>query len=96
MKKLIALLLCAAMLVGMASVVAEDKVTYTTLYSSEVTTLNYLITSTTNEFAIAANLIDTLVEYDMYGRMQPSLATTWENSEDSLTPAAGRLLGGRQ
>ena len=85
MKKLIALLLCAAMLLGMAGAVAEDPVTYTSLYSSEVTTLNYLITSTTNEFAIAANLIDTLVEYDMYGRMQPSLAIAWENSEDGLT-----------
>ena len=84
MKKLISLLLCAAMLFGMAGAVAEDKVTYTTLYSSEVTTLNYLITSSTNEFAIAANFIDTLVEYDMYGRMQPARTpagwtaiTTW-------------------
>ena len=85
MKKLISLLLCAVMLLGIFGAAAEDKVTYTTLYSSEVTTLNYLITSTTNEFAIAANLIDTLVEYDMYGRMQPSLATAWENSEDGLT-----------
>ncbi len=85
MKKLISLLLCAAMLLSMAGAVAEDKVTYTALYSSEVTTLNYLITSSTNEFAIAANFIDTLVEYDMYGRMLPSLATAWENSEDGLT-----------
>jgi oligopeptide transport system substrate-binding protein len=85
MKKLVSLLLCAALLLSMANVMAEDKVTYTTLYSSEVTTLNYLVTSSTNEFAIAANFIDTLVEYDMYGRMQPSLATAWENSEDGLT-----------
>ena len=85
MKKLVSLLLCAVMLMSVASVVAEDKVTYTTLYSSEVTTLNYLVTSSTNEFGIAANLIDTLVEYDLYGRMLPSLALSWENSEDSLT-----------
>ena len=31
MKKLISLLLCAAMLLSMAGAVAEDKVTYTTL-----------------------------------------------------------------
>jgi oligopeptide transport system substrate-binding protein len=85
MKKLVCLLLCAALALGMAGAVAEDKVTYTTLYSSEVTTLNYLVTSSTNEFGIAANLIDTLVEYDMYGRMLPSLASAWENSEDGLT-----------
>ncbi len=85
MKKLVSLLLCAVLLLSMTSVLAEDKVTYTTLYSSEVTTLNYLVTSSTNEFGIAANLIDTLVEYDMYGRMLPSLASAWENSEDGLT-----------
>lgn len=85
MKKLISLLLCAVMLIGAVGALSEDKVSYTALYSSEVTTLNYLITSSTNEFAIAANFIDTLVEYDMYGRMQPSLAIAWENSEDGLT-----------
>ena len=85
MKKIVSLLLCAALMLGMVGAVAENEVTYTALYSSEVTTLNYLITSTTNEFAIAANFIDTLVEYDMYGRMQPSLAIAWENSEDGLT-----------
>ncbi|MBR6008151.1 MAG: peptide ABC transporter substrate-binding protein, partial [Clostridia bacterium] len=85
MKKIVSVLLCLALLIGMTGAVAENEVTYTTLYSSEVTTLNYLITSTTNEFAIAANFIDTLVEYDMYGRMQPSLAIAWENSEDGLT-----------
>lgn len=85
MKKTVSLLLCLALLIGVMGAAAEGQVTYTTLYSSEVTTLNYLITSTTNEFAIAANLIDTLVEYDMYGRMQPSLAIAWENSEDGLT-----------
>ena len=85
MKKTVSLLLCLALTLGMVGAVAENEVAYTTLYSSEVTTLNYLITSTTNEFAIAANFIDTLVEYDMYGRMQPSLAIAWENSEDGLT-----------
>lgn len=85
MKKIVSLLLCMAMILGMAGAVAEGEITYTTLYSSEVTTLNYLVTSTTNEFGIAANFIDTLVEYDMYGRMLPSLATEWANSEDGLT-----------
>lgn len=85
MKKWFSLLLCALLLMGSVSAVAEEEVTYTTLYSGEVTTLNYLVTSSTNEFAIAANVIDTLVEYDMYGRMQPSLATHWENSGDGLT-----------
>lgn len=85
MKKCFSLLLCVLLVLGSVSAVAEDEVTYTLLYSSEVTTLNYLVTSSANEFAIAANIIDTLVEYDMYGRMQPSLAEKWENSEDGMT-----------
>lgn len=58
---------------------------YRRLYSSEVTTLNYLYTATTLEFETAANVIDTLVEYDKYGLVQPALATSWETSEDGLT-----------
>ncbi len=64
---------------------AADANIYTTLYSGEVTTLNYLTTATTNEFGLLANLIDTLVEYDRYGQVQPSLAESWEVSEDGLT-----------
>lgn len=85
MKKLIALMLCALMLMSMMPALAEDEVTYTSLYSGEATTLNYLVTSTTNEYAIAANVIDTLVEYDEYGRMLPSLAESWENTNGGLT-----------
>lgn len=85
MKKLIALMLCALMLMSMMPAMAEDEVTYTSLYSGEATTLNYLVTSTTNEYAIAANVIDTLVEYDENGRMLPSLAESWENTNGGLT-----------
>ncbi len=78
--------MCAGMPVQQAAAeAAPQEATYTSLYSGEVTTLNYLVTSSTSEFAIAANLIDTLVEYDEFGRMQPSLAEAWENSDDGLT-----------
>ncbi|MBQ8081261.1 MAG: peptide ABC transporter substrate-binding protein [Clostridia bacterium] len=74
------------MLIGIAPMAgAADEVVYRTLYSGEVTTLNYLVTSSTNEFGLAANLIDTLVEYDNYGQIQPSLAESWEVSADGLT-----------
>ena len=85
MKKWFSLLLCLTMLTGVVAAVAEEEVTYTYLYSSEVTTLNYLVTSSTNEFAIAANIIDTLVEYDRFGQMQPSLALSWEYDAKTLT-----------
>lgn len=58
---------------------------YRVLYAAEVTTLNYLVTTTTNEYSIAANFIDTLIEYDRYGVVKPGLAESWEVSDDNLT-----------
>lgn len=57
---------------------------YKGVYSGELTTLNYLTTASTNEFGVAANFIDTLIEYDQYGVVKPSLATDWSVSEDGL------------
>lgn len=111
MKRLIALLLCCAMLFGAVGcggnsgagsstpagsgssaadgggdgAAAAGPSVYRKLYASEVTTLNYLYTGTTLEFEPAANVIDTLVEYNKYGVVQPALATSWETSEDGLT-----------
>ncbi len=83
MKKIIAFALCLALCLGMTSALADSA--YRTLYSAEITSLNYLTTATTNEFALAANVIDTLVEYDKYGQVQPSLAESWEYDEETLT-----------
>ena len=55
---------------------------YRTLYSGEVNTLNYLITSTTNDMRVAANIVDCLVDYDEYGNIVPGLAESWESNED--------------
>lgn len=65
-----------------AAPVSEDAV-YRTLYASEVTTLNYLITGQNNELSIAANVVDGLVEYDAYGNVEPALATSWEQNDDA-------------
>lgn len=62
-----------------------DLQEYRTVYSGEITTLNYLTTSTTSEFAVAANLVDTLIDYDEYGVPKPALATEWSVSDDNLT-----------
>ncbi len=87
MKRMIAFMLSLVMMVCVVSVpaVAEETVAYRTLYSGEITSLNYLTTATTNEFALAANVIDTLVEYDKYGQVQPSLALSWEYDAETLT-----------
>lgn len=63
---------------------AEEQI-YKTVYAEEVTTINYLTTATTVDFALAANLVDTLVDYDKYGVIQPGLAESWESSDDGLT-----------
>ncbi len=90
MRKYLAVLLTAALvltscLTGIGLAESGEASVFRTLYSGEVTTLNYLYTATTNEFALSANVIDTLVEYDKYGNVQPSLAESWDVSEDGLT-----------
>lgn len=97
MKRLLALLLALVMAVSLAACgngdtqssdggntdgVSTDPVVYRTLYSGEVDTMNYLTTTTTNNLEIPANVVDTLIEYDCYGVVQPSLAESWEHNDD--------------
>ena len=81
MKRILALMLTAFAMPAMA----DEPVAYRTVYSGEITSLNYLTTATTNEFALAANVIDTLVEYNKYGEIQPSLALDWAYDAENLT-----------
>lgn len=62
-----------------------DEQVYRSLYSSEVTTMNYLVSSTTYELVVGANTIDSLVENDTYGNILPCGVESWEVSEDGLT-----------
>lgn len=62
-----------------------DEQVYRSLYSSEATTMNYLVSSTTYELVVGANTIDSLVENDTYGNILPCGAESWEVSEDGLT-----------
>ena len=92
MKKYFALLLVLLMAVSVLAgcgpkepVDEGPEQIYKTVYSGEVTTLNYLITSSTLEFGLAANMVDTLVEYDNLGIIKPCLAEDWKVSADGLT-----------
>ncbi len=86
MKKLLAFALCLALMCTVSAVsIAEEPAVYRTLYASEVSTLNYLITGTQWDQTFGANVVDSLVEYDQFGHLIPGLATTWETSEDGLT-----------
>ena len=62
----------------------SEDTTYTYLYSSEITTLNYLTTSVAQNQKALANFVDTLVEYDAYGNVVPCLAESWTQSDDGL------------
>ena len=89
MKKLLSMLLCAAMLLGTLAgcgkKAADTSENYRKLYSEEFTSMNYLVTGSQNEQAVAANCVDGLIEYDKYGVVQPGLAEKWETSNDQLT-----------
>lgn len=91
MKKFLSLLMIPVFMLGLVLTGCgkDDKTEavqeYSTVYSGEYTTLNYLVTASTEEFAAAANLVDCLVEYDKYGVVQPCLAESWSVSEDGLT-----------
>lgn len=60
----------------------SDPIVYRELYAGEIETLNYLITGNANEHFMAANMVDGLVQYDIYGIMHPALATSWEHNSD--------------
>lgn len=78
-KRIVSAILAVAMATSLFAVEAAAETTvYRELYSSEVATLNYLVTSTINEMVIPANTIDTLIETDSNGNLVPSLATEWE------------------
>ena len=71
--------------VGPDGRVAREDQTYHSIYSSELTTLNYLSTGTTANLVVGANCIDPLVENDAYGNIVGCGAESWETSEDGLT-----------
>lgn len=68
---------------GSAEATVVENGTYRTLYSGEVTTLNYLVTGGNNELTICYNVVDCLVEYDSLGNVEPALATSWSSNEDA-------------
>ncbi len=85
MKRLSILLLAAVVLGGAAQLSAERKsADYVSVYSGEITTMNFLVTGSENEHIVIANTMDNLIEYDQYGIVKPALATSWTVSPDGL------------
>ncbi|KAF0194411.1 MAG: oligopeptide transport system substrate-binding protein [Bacillota bacterium] len=63
---------------------AQKSGDFTTVYSGELTHMNYLVTATSAEQVVAANTVDGLVEYNHLGVLYPSLAKSWKISNDGL------------
>ena len=74
-------LLAAAASMGL-SAAPKGTADYASIYANELTTMNYLVSSTINEHAMFANMIDGLTEYDRYGVLKPSIAKSWTLSPD--------------
>ena len=78
MKKVLSLLFAVLLIVGSISGCADSgsgASAYRSLYSADVSTLNYLNTTTTNDMTIPANCEECLIEYDSLGNVLPALAT---------------------
>lgn len=58
---------------------------FNTIYGTEIETVNYLKSNTTDNIQLAYLTVDGLVEFDQYGILIPSAAVEWSVSEDALT-----------
>ena len=63
----------------------KEMTEYSTVYTAEVSTLNYLETTNSDSIALFYNIMDGLVEFDRFGEMIPCIAEKWEISDDELT-----------
>ena len=59
--------------------------TYSYVYTSDPSSLNYLAENRATTNDIVVNLVDGLMENDQYGNYIPSLAEDWSVSKDGLT-----------
>ena len=59
--------------------------TYSSTFSANPTTFNYLLDYYADNTAVITNLVDGLLENDSYGNLTPALAEDWSVSSDGLT-----------
>ena len=59
--------------------------TYSSTFSANPTTFNYLLDYYADNTAVITNLVDGLLENDSYGNLVPALAEDWSVSVDGLT-----------
>ena len=62
-----------------------DTSTFSSTFSANPTTFNYLLDYYADNTAVITNLVDGLLENDSYGNLVPALAEDWSVSKDGLT-----------
>ena len=75
----------AALLLAACGQSGSDTKTYSSTFSGNPTTFNYLLDYYADNTAIITNLVDGLLENDNHGNLIPSLAEDWSVSSDGLT-----------
>ena len=75
----------AALLLTACGQSGSDTKTYSSTFSGNPTTFNYLLDYYADNTAIITNLVDGLLENDNHGNLIPSLAEDWSVSSDGLT-----------
>ena len=63
----------------------SDTSTFSSTFSANPTTFNYLLDYYADNTAVITNLVDGLLENDSYGNLTPALAEDWSVSSDGLT-----------
>ena len=79
------LTVAAALLLTACGQSGSDIKTYSSTFSGNPTTFNYLLDYYADNTAIITNLVDGLLENDNHGNLVPSLAEDWSVSNDGLT-----------
>ena len=74
-----------ALLLAACGQSGSDTKTYSSTFSGNPTTFNYLLDYYADNTSIITNLVDGLLENDNHGNLVPSLAEDWSVSNDGLT-----------
>ena len=75
----------AALFLAACGQSGSDTKTYSSTFSGNPTTFNYLLDYYADNTAIITNLVDGLLENDNHGNLVPSLAEDWSVSSNGLT-----------
>lgn len=79
------LILATGILLSACGQSNTDTSTYSSTFSANPTTFNYLLDYYADNTVVITNLVDGLLENDSYGNLVPAIAEDWSVSSDGLT-----------